>query len=236
MEIVQNPYHQPHMHELNHSLFFSLDGFEHQDLFNSSKPVWASFDSLETYFDTLVLGTQEGTVDEGAHLVKPEKIVIGKGTRIEASAYVKGPCVIGENCVVRHGAYIRPYSIIGDGCVIGHSSEVKSSILLNGAKIPHFNYVGDSILGLECNLGAGVICANFRLDGGVIDLKWGDQKIPTGRTKFGAIVGDRVVIGCNSVLNPGTLLAPGFTSLACQSISGVNLRSPFGISQEETSL
>ena len=108
--------------------------------------------------------------------------------------------------MIRHGAYIREYVILGDQCQVGHSAELKHSILLDGAAATHFVYVGDSIIGNNANLGAGVKCANSRLDRDEVSVLWDNQKVKSGLKKFGAIVGDRVQIGCNCVLNPGTLI------------------------------
>ena len=111
---------------------------------------------------------------------------------MEPGAYIEGPCVIGKACQIRHSAYVRPYVVTGDRCIIGHSSEVKHSILLDGAQAPHFNYVGDSILGNGVNLGAGVICANFRLDHREVIVEIEGNRHETGLRKFGAIVGRRL--------------------------------------------
>jgi bifunctional N-acetylglucosamine-1-phosphate-uridyltransferase/glucosamine-1-phosphate-acetyltransferase GlmU-like protein len=126
---------------------------------------------------------------------------------------------------VRHGDYVRPYVLTGKRCVIGHSTEVKHSILLDGAQAPHFNYVGDSILGKGVNLGAGVICANFRLDHGEVIVEVEGKRFKTGLRKFGAILGDLSQIGCNSVLNPGVLLRKRTFSRACSSIQKSNVRN-----------
>lgn len=141
-------------------------------------------------------------IPQGVFLQNPELISIGKGTVIEPGVMIIGPCIIGKNCVIRHGAYLREDVILGDGCHIGHSSELKHSIVLNHAAATHFVYVGDSILGASVNLGAGVKCANLRLDRREVAV----QGVKTGLRKFGAIVGDKTQIGCNCVLNPGTLI------------------------------
>ncbi len=144
----------------------------------------------------------------------------GQGSVIESGAYIRGPCVIGSNCVVRHGAYIRGNVLTGHGCVIGHDSELKQAILLNHAQAAHFAYVGDSILGNHVNLGAGVKCANFKLDHTTINLRIDDQKIETGLRKFGALIGDRSQIGCNTVTNPGTLIGQDVHCYPCLNIQG----------------
>ncbi|MEX0961259.1 MAG: UDP-N-acetylglucosamine diphosphorylase [Simkaniaceae bacterium] len=208
---------------LNWKTFFNLDAFEHKDLFSEKGFVWEALDNIESYLSLLVLGTIEVEICHFVTLVNPDQIAIDEGVVIESGVQIEGPCLIGKNSKICHGASIRAYSIIGDGCVVGHASEIKGSILLDGAKAPHFNYVGDSILGSNVNLGAGVICANVRLDEKPIEIRIGQQKIPTNRIKLGAILADQVQIGCQCVINPGTLLGPGYSSKALESIHGVFL-------------
>jgi NDP-sugar pyrophosphorylase family protein len=135
-----------------------------------------------------------------------EFVWVGSGTKIEKTALVKGPAIIGHNCEIRHCAFIRENVIIGNECIIGNSTELKNSLLFNKVQVPHFNYVGDSILGYKAHLGAGVICSNLKSDGTAVKLVHGNGFINTGLRKFGAIVGDNVEVGCNSVLNPGTVI------------------------------
>ena len=140
--------------------------------------------------------------------------IIGDFVRIE------GPSFIGPGAEIRHGAYIRGGSWICEGAVVGHASEIKGSILLPGSKAPHFNYVGDSIIGVRVNLGAGVITANMRNDRKRIFLRTAKSRIDSGTRKLGAIVGDNVSIGCNSVLNPGTIIYPDLCFNPLTVISG----------------
>lgn len=194
------------MQNLGTNHFFDLSQFAHAALFDGCEYVWQALDKIKEYLRTYPLGKIEAEEQRGAYLVNPSQISIGEGTIIEPGAYIKGPCIIGKNCHIRHGAYIRGDCIIGDSCVIGHTTEIKHSIILNHSNAAHFAYLGDTILGSHVNLGAGVKCANLRLDGKQIMIRIEDQKIATNRRKFGAIVGDHSEIGCNSVLNPGTLL------------------------------
>ena len=127
-------------------------------------------------------------------------------TVIEQGAMIKGPAWIGEGCQIRSGCYIRENVIVGSGCVLGNSCEFKNSIIFDEAQIPHFNYVGDSIIGHRSHLGAGVILSNVRLDRGEISVATAEGTTRTGLKKFGAIIGDHAEIGCNSVLNPGSLI------------------------------
>lgn len=137
------------------------------------------------------------------------RIAIGKGTRIHPGAVIEGPVRIGCDVEVRPGAFIRGGCWIGDGCVVGSNTEVKRSILLDSARAPHLNYVGDSILGVDVNLGAGSILSNFRHDGEPIEISTDEGRVPTGLHKLGAILGDGVQVGCNCVLHPGVVVGSG---------------------------
>lgn len=204
--------------------FFDLQNFSHKDLFLTEKSIWETLKNLKSYFKSLDLGKIECSIPSSVTLINSDQISIGKGSIVEPGAYIEGPCMIGAQCSVRHGAYIRPYVLTGNGCVLGHASELKHSILLNHACAPHFNYVGDSILGNYVNLGAGVICANFRLDHGEIKVEFEGERFKTGINKFGAIIGDDSQLGCNSVTNPGILLRKKTYSRPCSSIQHSNLR------------
>lgn len=186
--------------------FFSLDGFAHKGIWKEGEPVWSPLLLLSKYLSEKNSCQVEIAIPEGIFLENRESISIGKGTVIEPGVLIQGPCIVGKNCVIRHGAYLRGPVILGDGCHVGHSAEIKHSILLDGACATHFVYCGDSILGNGVNLGAGVKCANLRLDRGDVYVQFEGRRIKTGLKKFGAIVGDRVQIGCNCVLNPGTLV------------------------------
>ena len=133
-------------------------------------------------------------------------IWVGEGTRIESTALLRGPAIIGRNCDIRHAAFIRENVLLGDEVVVGNSTEVKNAVLFDGVQIPHFNYVGDSILGYKAHLGAGAILSNFKTTGDEIFVLLPDgSKIGTGLNKLGGLVGDFVEIGCNAVLFPGTI-------------------------------
>ena len=133
---------------------------------------------------------------------------------------IKGPSVIGEDCEVRQGAYMRGNCLVGNGCVVGHATEMKGSIMLDGAKAGHFAYIGDSILGRDVNLGAGTKLANLRMIPGSIVLRSGNERYDTGRRKLGAILGDQTETGCNSVTSPGTLMGPRSIVYPAMSVSG----------------
>jgi UDP-N-acetylglucosamine diphosphorylase / glucose-1-phosphate thymidylyltransferase / UDP-N-acetylgalactosamine diphosphorylase / glucosamine-1-phosphate N-acetyltransferase / galactosamine-1-phosphate N-acetyltransferase len=177
---------------------------EHGALFNGVNNAWEILPKLADY-----LKEQLTPVNFGKKIGQPvigDRVFIGRDTIIEPGAYIKGPAWIGPNCQIRHGAYIRENVIIGAGSVIGNSSEIKNSFLFNGCQIPHFNYVGDSILGAKVHLAAGVIVSNLKLNGDVITLRIGGTVIDTGLRKFGALIGDGAEVGCNAVLNPGSVI------------------------------
>lgn len=151
-----------------------------------------------------------------------DRIAIGKGTRIAPGATLHGPLRIGRDCEIRAGAFLRGGVWLGDRAVVGANVEVKRAILLDGAKAPHLNYVGDSILGRGVNLGAGTILSNFRHDGASISIPTPAGRVETGRRKLGALLGDGVETGCNAVLHPGTVVGAG-----TRIYPGVQLRSGF---------
>ncbi len=158
---------------------------------------------------------------EGA-VLWDEAIFIGPGAVIEPGALVKGPTIIGAQTEVRQGAYIRGKCLVGAGCVVGHTTEMKSSIMLDGAKAGHFAYIGDSVVGHEANLGAGTKLANLKIRDQTIRVMAHGMRIVTNLRKFGAILGDRVETGCNSVTNPGTVLGKG-----CQVFPLISVRAGY---------
>jgi NDP-sugar pyrophosphorylase family protein len=135
-----------------------------------------------------------------------EHIWIAKDALIAPSASLNGPLIIGHETEVRHCAFIRGNALIGEGCVVGNSTELKNVILMNQVQVPHYNYVGDSVLGFKAHMGAGSITSNVKSDKSLVTVRIGEEKMETGLKKFGAILGDKVEIGCNSVLNPGSIV------------------------------
>ena len=135
-----------------------------------------------------------------------ENVWIAKSAKVFPSAYIAGPCIIDENAEVRHCAFIRGNAIVGKGAVVGNSTELKNVILFNKVQVPHYNYVGDSILGYKAHMGAGSITSNVKSDKTLVVVKDGEENFETGLKKFGAMLGDNVEVGCNSVLNPGTVV------------------------------
>ena len=189
-------------------------------LFSNDQNVWQTIDLIESYFENYTFDTSLAKIDSRAYLENHEMIAIGAGSVVEPGAYIKGPCIIGKNCQIRHGAYLRGNTIIGDNSIIGHDTEVKNSILLSHVEAAHFAYIGDSILGNYCWLGAGVKIANVRFDKAPITINYNGKNYPSERKKLGAIIGDGSKIGCNSVLNPGTLLGQEVTVFPGSIISG----------------
>lgn len=186
--------------------FCDLRDFAHKELFDAIENVWEVFARvpkyLEEFFARIPKGERiKGVVKPGAILVGDD-IYIGEGAKIEPTAYIEGPAIIGPRSIVGTAAYIRGGVILGEHAIVGHCTEAKNTIMLNDSAAPHFNFVGDSILGNAVNIGAGVILANYRLDAKPIPV--GDTT--TGLVKFGAVLGDRVKVGCNTVLEPGTFL------------------------------
>jgi UDP-N-acetylglucosamine diphosphorylase / glucose-1-phosphate thymidylyltransferase / UDP-N-acetylgalactosamine diphosphorylase / glucosamine-1-phosphate N-acetyltransferase / galactosamine-1-phosphate N-acetyltransferase len=173
------------------------------------------------------IGAALETVEAGAPgpKIPPRVYIEGKvwlhpSVKLPAYATIIGPVYLGAKTEVRPGAFIRPNVITGEGCVLGHASEFKNCLLLDGALAPHFNYVGDSILGNGAHLGAGVICSNLRLDRGEVTVRLADKTVKTGLKKFGAVLGNQAEVGCNAVLNPGTLLGPRALIMPCTAFSG----------------
>ncbi|MCX6957906.1 MAG: UDP-N-acetylglucosamine diphosphorylase [Verrucomicrobiae bacterium] len=184
--------------------YLDLHHTEHRILFDQITHPWEVLPKIKEYLQRRLEPANLGTL-----IGKPfigENVFIGKGTTIEEGAMIKGPAWIGEGCELRKGCYIRENVIIGNGVVVGNSSEIKNALIFDEAQIPHFNYVGDSILGFKAHLGAGAILSNVRLDRGKVIVTLGSQKIATGLKKFGAILGDRVEVGCNAVLSPGSII------------------------------
>jgi UDP-N-acetylglucosamine diphosphorylase / glucose-1-phosphate thymidylyltransferase / UDP-N-acetylgalactosamine diphosphorylase / glucosamine-1-phosphate N-acetyltransferase / galactosamine-1-phosphate N-acetyltransferase len=186
---------------------FDLGQSEHAALFESCDYAWDALKRIEAY---LAARLKPGLHNrcEGVAFIG-EQVFVGEGTVVEDGAMIKGPAIIGRNCQIRHNAYVREHVIIGDNCVVGNSCEIKHSLLFNHAVVPHFNYVGDSILGHKAHLGAGVKVSNFKLMPGNISIELDGRLFDTGLRKFGALLGDETEVGCNAVLNPGSIIGRG---------------------------
>jgi NDP-sugar pyrophosphorylase family protein len=199
--------------------FFDLTDPVVAGFFDECEYVWQALLSLEAAVERLTAGKQTilGEVMPGAH-IGDRPIFIGKGARVEPGAYVHGPAYIAEGAVVRHGAFVRENVVLLPGAILGHASEAKHSLFLPNAHAPHFNYVGDSILGQGVNLGAGTKLSNLTLVSAkdpvtgkrpTLELDIEGKIYDTGLVKLGAILGDNTQTGCNAVLNPGSLVGQG---------------------------
>ena len=159
-------------------------------------------------------------LDKEIYELKGENIWIAKSATIYPSAYIKGPAIIGENAEVRHCAFIRGKAIVGNNAVVGNSTELKNVVLFNTVQVPHYNYVGDSVLGYKAHMGAGSITSNVKSDKKLVVVKSPEGQIETGIKKFGAMLGDEVEVGCGSVLNPGTVIGSHSNIYPLSSVRG----------------
>ena len=208
------------MIDFSPSAFFDLDGFPHRALFVEGEAVWTALGArLAAYLEAWTDWTMADELHPGVHLLG-DRIFMAPGCTVEPGAVIVGPAIIGSGVSIRTGAYVRQNVILGDGSLVGAHSEVKGSVLLPGAKAPHQAYVGDSILGRDVNLGAGTICSNVKNIGREVSFRAGGDVVKTGLRKFGAVLGDGVKTGCNTVLNPGVLMGPGSVTYPNASLRG----------------
>lgn len=198
---------------------FDLQQTEHAALFDGCEHAWDALKKLKDYLKKKLKPALKNRCEGVAFI--GDLVFIGEDTVVEDGAMVKGPAIIGSNCRIRHNAYIREDVIVGDDCVIGNASEIKHSVIFNGAEIPHFNYVGDSILGFETHLGAGVKVSNLKITPGNVMVEIEGKPFDTGLRKFGVIMGDQAEVGCNAVLNPGSILGRGALVYPCVSWRGI---------------
>ncbi|MEA4869694.1 Bifunctional protein GlmU [bioreactor metagenome] len=201
---------------------------KNQDMFADLSATLAEKLFLETTYPWEVLPMIKGFVRAlGATLGaedydRPsEEVWIHKTAKIYPYTYIEGPAIIGAGTEVRPGAFIRGSVLVGSGCVVGNSTELKNCILFDKVQVPHYNYVGDSILGHYAHMGAGSICSNVKSDKTLVTVRGGEEPHETGLKKFGAILGDHVEVGCNSVLNPGTVLEPYASVYPLSRVRGV---------------
>ncbi len=183
---------------------FDLTQTEHAEVFQGCDYAWEALKQLQDYLRSHLRPGLHNRCDGVAYI--GEQVFIGEGTLVEDGVMIKGPAIIGRNCQIRHNAYVREEVIVGDGCVVGNSCELKHALLFNGCQVPHFSYVGDSIFGYRAHLGAGVKISNVKLVSGNVCVEVEGRAVDTGLRKFGALLGDRAEIGCNAVLNPGSII------------------------------
>ena len=185
--------------------FLDLSRTAHAALFDPATPVWSALPKIAGYLREHLQPAMHGRLVGNPFI--GERVFVGEGTVVEHGAMIKGPAWIGANCEIRNGCYIRENVIVGSGAVLGNSCEFKNCVLFDETQVPHFNYVGDSILGYKAHLGAGVILSNVKLDHSEIYVETPEgERLGTGLRKFGAILGDEAEVGCNAVLNPGSVL------------------------------
>ena len=195
---------------------YNLEETIAKDLLESAIYPWEVLPKIEEFI--ISLGK---TLDKNEYEEKGENIWIAKSAKVAPTAYIAGPAIIGKNAEIRHCAFIRGKAIVGEGAVVGNSTELKNVILFNKVQVPHYNYVGDSILGYKSHMGAGSITSNVKSDKKLVVIKNKEEKIETGLKKIGAMLGDEVEIGCGSVLNPGTIIGSHTNIYPLSSVRGV---------------
>lgn len=198
------------------SQLYNLDETMAKELLESVIYPWEALPKIAEFI--VKLGNK---LDTNKYNKIGEDIWIAKTAKVAPTAFISGPAIIGENAEVRHCAFIRGKAIVGEGAVVGNSTELKNVILFNKVQVPHYNYVGDSILGYKSHMGAGSITSNVKSDKKLIVIKDGEEEIETGMKKIGAMLGDEVEVGCGSVLNPGTVVGKNTNIYPLSSVRGV---------------
>ena len=204
------------MEECKIKNLYNLDETIAKDIFDGVTYPWEALPKIEEFI--INFGK---TLDKDEYEEKGENIWIAKSAKVAPTAYIAGPAIIGKNAEIRHCAFIRGKAIVGEGAVVGNSTELKNVILFNKVQVPHYNYVGDSILGYKSHMGAGSITSNVKSDKKLVIVKNGKEQIETGLKKFGAMLGDEVEVGCGSVLNPGTVIGKHTNIYPLSSVRGV---------------
>lgn len=192
------------MEELKISSLYTLSETIAAELFEGVTYPWEVLADIGAFIVRL-----GNSLPEDRYVKKGENVWIAKSAKVYDSACINGPAIIDEEAEIRHCAFIRGNAIVGKGAVVGNSTELKNVVLFNKVQVPHYNYVGDSILGFKAHMGAGSITSNVKSDKTLVVVKAGEERFETGLKKFGAMLGDEVEIGCNSVLNPGTIIGRG---------------------------
>lgn len=204
------------MEECRIENLYNLEQTIAKDIFEGVTYPWEVLPKIEEFI--ISLGK---TLDKNEYEEKGENIWIAKSAKVAPTAYIAGPAIIGKNAEIRHCAFIRGKAIVGEGAVVGNSTELKNVILFNKVQVPHYNYVGDSILGYKSHMGAGSITSNVKSDKKLVIVKNDKEQIETGLKKFGAMLGDEVEVGCSSVLNPGTVIGKHTNIYPLSSVRGV---------------
>lgn len=191
---------------LKNKNLFNMDETMAREIFEDTEFPWEVLPKIKDFI--LTLGESLSTED---YEEREEHIWIAKSAKIYPTATILAPCIIGKNTEVRPGAFIRGNAIVGENCVVGNSTELKNVLLFNNVQVPHYNYVGDSILGYKSHMGAGSITSNVKSDKTKVTLRYEGDKIQTGLKKMGAVLGNFVEIGCGTVMNPGTIIGSNTT-------------------------
>ena len=186
------------------------------DLFTEAEYPWEVLPRIHDFI--LELGKR---LPEEIYEKRGEDIWVAKSAKVASTACLNGPLIIDEEAEVRHCAFVRGNAIVGKGAVVGNSTELKNVVLFNKVQVPHYNYVGDSVLGFKSHMGAGSITSNVKSDKTLVVVKNGEEKIETGLKKMGAMLGDHVEVGCNSVLNPGTVIGRNSNVYPTSCVRGV---------------
>ena len=195
--------------------FFDLSKSMAGDFLSGYEKVWDALPDIKEFVTSLGKSLDKNIYDE----IK-ENVWVAKSAKVAPTAFIDAPCIVGEDSEIRHSAFIRGSVLIGKSCVVGNSTEMKNSIIFDNVQIPHFNYVGDSVLGYKAHLGAGAVTSNVKSDKTLVTIKNGGEKIETGLKKFGAMVGDFTEVGCNSVLCPGTVIGRNCTVYPLSRVRG----------------
>lgn len=182
---------------------YNLNETAAKELFEGAEYPWEVLPKIGDFIRKL-----GETLREEEYEKRGEDVWVAKSAKVAPTAYIHGPAIIGKEAEVRHCAFIRGNALVGEGAVVGNSTELKNVILFNKVQVPHYNYVGDSILGYKAHMGAGSITSNVKSDKKLVVVKDGKERMETGLKKFGAMIGDEVEVGCGSVLNPGTVVGP----------------------------
>jgi len=204
------------MEQIKVEKLFDIEQTIAKEIFQGVTYPWEVLPKIKSY----ILELGESLSEEKYNKVG-EDIWIAKSAKVADSACINGPAIIGPNTEVRHCAFIRGSVIVGENCVVGNSTELKNVLLFNNVQVPHYNYVGDSILGYKAHMGAGCITSNVKSDRGLVVVKTATEKFETGLKKFGAMIGDGVEIGCNAVLNPGCVIGRNSNIYPVVSVRGV---------------
>lgn len=204
------------MEECKIKNLYNLEETIAKKLFESFEYPWEVLPEIGKFI--IELGN---TLDKEIYEQKGENVWIAKTAKVMPTAYINGPAIIGENSEIRHCAFIRGNAIVGNNAVVGNSTELKNVILFNEVQVPHYNYVGDSILGFKSHMGAGSITSNIKSDKRLVVIKNGEKCMETGLKKVGAMVGDNVEVGCGSILNPGSIIGKNTNIYPLSSVRGV---------------